>query len=138
MSDIKPVKLGTFQGSTYVAPETINIMAPRPAGVKPRGRNARKAADPQFAYRMSVERHAAVVEAAELIGCGGTAEFVRWVAYAAANEIIRLAREAKKDQVIHPVRPIMVARPTGLPSIAPTAELGPQQAARPVLDPYKT
>lgn len=75
-------------------PQTISILSPRPAGVLPRGRNNPKGADPQRNYRCPDDKWQSIVQACDLLGMN-PAEFARWVTYAAANEVIRIAREQK-------------------------------------------
>ena len=105
-------------------PQTIAILSPRPSGILPRGRNALKGADPQRNFRCPDDKWKSVQEACELLGMN-TAEFARWVTYAAANEVIRIANEQKvapvpvkvvvqdkKPEVIIPAR--KVTNPYGL------------------------
>ena len=105
-------------------PLTIAILSPRPAGVLPRGRNSPKGADPQRNYRCPDDKFASIQQACDLLGMN-PAEFARWVTYAAANEVIRIANEQKvapvpvkvvvqdkKPEVIIPAR--KVTNPYGL------------------------
>lgn len=105
-------------------PQLISILSPRPAGILPRGRNNPKGADPQRNYRCPDDKFKVISEAAELLGMN-PAEFARWVAFASANEVIRIAREQKvapepvkvevqdkKPQTIVPTRTVI--NPYGL------------------------
>lgn len=105
-------------------PQTIPILSPRPAGILPRGRNNPKGADPQRNYRCPDDKFASILQACDLLGMNA-AEFARWVTYAAANEVIRIAQEQKvaptpvtvqiqekKEETIIPVR--KVSNPYGL------------------------
>ena len=75
-------------------PLTISILSPRPAGVLPGGRNNPKGADPQRNYRCPDDKWQSIIAACDLLGMN-PAEFARWVTYAAANEVLRIANEQK-------------------------------------------
>jgi hypothetical protein len=111
-----------------VLPTTINIMAPRRIGKRPRGRNANPETIQNRIFTVKLQEGylAAYEEAAKLVGLS-VAEFVRWVAYAAANEIIRLEKHAD--------------------ATAPNTVTAPKPQARPLItgvalpvdfDPYKS
>ena len=105
-------------------PQTIAILSPRPSGILPRGRNALKGADPQRNFRCPDDKWKSVQEACELLGMN-TAEFARWVTYAAANSVLLIAQQQKvvptpvkikiqekKEETIIPIR--KVSNPYGL------------------------
>jgi hypothetical protein len=75
-------------------PLLISILSPMPSGTLPRGRHSPKGADPQRAFRCSDDKWAAIVEASDLLDMSYP-EFCRWVSYAAANEVLRIAREQR-------------------------------------------
>lgn len=84
-------------------PTTIKIMAPRRVGKAPRGRSAIYIQDTQHTFRMAQEKYAALNDAAEALGMT-TAEFIRWVSYATANEVLRIERELKNAKPVESVR----------------------------------
>lgn len=80
--------------SNVELPLKIEILSPRPSGVLPRGRNSPKGADPQRNFRCPDDKWASIAAACALLNMN-TAEFCRWTAYAAANEVLRIANEQK-------------------------------------------
>jgi predicted ATPase len=54
---------------------------------------------------MAQEKYAAVQDAATALGMA-TAEFIRWVSYAAANEVLRIERETKYNTPVKTVTPV--------------------------------
>jgi uncharacterized protein (DUF1778 family) len=77
-------------------PQRISILTPLPKGLVPRGRNENyKGSDPQRTFRCADAKWETIVSAAELLGCT-TPEFIRWVSYAAANEVLRQAEVIRR------------------------------------------
>lgn len=102
-----------------VLPQTIPILSPRPSGLLPRGRNAPKGADPQRNFRCPDDKWASIVDAADLLGMTYP-EFCRWVSYAAANEVLRIAREQK---VAPPVAKVEIVKPIELDIARPVRKI---------------
>lgn len=91
-------------------PPTISILSPRPAGILTRNRQNPKGPDPQRAFRCDDTKWATIVDAADLLKMSYP-QFIKWVAYMAANEVLRIAREQKvapplpeKIEIVEPVK----------------------------------
>lgn len=75
----------------FELPDTIVIRKPQ-RSVLPRGRVARKHADPVTTLRLPKDEIDAIADAARLVGMTRS-WFIRWVAYQAANEILNLKEQ---------------------------------------------
>ncbi len=98
-------------------PSHLSILAPRPSGTLSRNRQNPKGPDPQRTFRCPDDKFDAIIEASSILGMTNP-EFVRWVSYMAANEVLRLAREQQvpvtpvKIEVINPKPQVTVDIPT--------------------------
>lgn len=77
-------------------PKYVTVYTPKPS-VAARGNNTEKKTDPQRSFRISDEVFSAISEASELLGVTRS-EFIRWIAYDAANQVIGKYKEAQKFQ----------------------------------------
>ena len=68
-------------------PKHLTIACPLVVGKRPRGNTSFKDADPQYTVRMPPEIVASIDKAAGLLGITRS-EFMRWVNYAASQELI--------------------------------------------------
>ena len=99
------------KGMKFYPPDTINILSPRPS-ISPRGVNAQKERDPMRSMRFPDRMWEPIREAADTLGMT-ISEFVRWTAFASANEVLRLARTSGVSIETQPVDRIIdkTARP---------------------------
>ncbi len=77
-------------------PRYLSIATPLTVGARPRGATAsKKEADPQRTIRMPDDIIASIDKAAAILEIN-RAEFIRWVSYAASQEVIHLHALSKK------------------------------------------
>lgn len=90
------MKAAIIKGVLHL-PSTITIMAPRKMEQRKRGDYPAYKSDASINFRMNEEKYAAVKEAAEVLGIPNS-EFIRWVIYACANEVLRIERVTRQEQ----------------------------------------
>lgn len=75
-------------------PDRVEILPPMRTLKRPRGAMAQDNADPQRTIRISDKQLATIDEGARLLDVTRS-EFIRWVSYCAANELIRAHNASK-------------------------------------------
>lgn len=112
---------------------TINIMAPRKMEKRNKRLGNALPADSLITFRMNDAKFAAVKEAASVLGMPYS-EFIRWVVYASANEVLRIERVTREKQAL----PSPVDEQAAQQSRVDKARLSRQFVSVPKdFDPYK-
>lgn len=112
-------------------PSTITIMAPRKMEQRKRGDYPAYKSDASINFRMNEEKFAAIKEAAKVLGIPYS-EFIRWVAYACANEVLRIEKVTRQEQGMR-----SVAEENNQPSKREVRPRIPFVALSKDFDPYK-